>query len=132
MLEFFRAQPILRVDQFEFLPVSNDQRCPGLRADAQPIDAWGGSNRAVGFDRHAKASSAQGRRQFGINLKQWLSTRQHYKAAQTLAGWPLAFDGICQRFSVWVLTATGTVGTNKIGVTEFAGGGCSINLSTTP
>src|SRR5579871_1187752 len=54
--EIFRRCTSLRVDKLQFMPAPQDELGAGLRADADPVEARGRIDGAVGLDRDRKAA----------------------------------------------------------------------------
>src|SRR6185369_14764467 len=57
--EILRPRAGLRVDQFQLMPVPDHELGTGFRADADPVDASGHLDGAVGFDRDGKTARMQ-------------------------------------------------------------------------
>src|SRR5258708_23334657 len=82
----------LWIDQFELVAPPYPQFRAGFGTDADPVDAFGQFDRAVGFEADRKAARAQRIDQLGVDLQQWLAAGPNHVAISVLAR-PLAGDG---------------------------------------
>src|ERR1700688_466948 len=85
----------LWIDHFELAPPPYPQFRAGFGTDADPVDAVGQVDRAVGFDADRKAAAAQRIDQLGVDLQQWVAAGQIHVAVAALSC-PLAGDGVGQ------------------------------------
>src|SRR5664280_1017063 len=110
----------LRIDQFEFVALPDHEFGAGLGADADPVDAVGHLDRAVGFEADREAAGMQRIDQVGVHLQQRLAAGQDHIAVSVLSG-PLAGNGVGEIVRRRIAAAERAVGSDKIRVAELAG-----------
>jgi hypothetical protein len=73
--------------------------------------------------------------QSGIDLEQWLTTREDDKATLWMTegvGIPAGKDGIGERVGISELATAGSIGTDEVRVAEATGCAGAVGLATTP
>ena len=129
--------PGLRIDELEFVALCHDEPIPGLGADAEPVDARGHRQGAIGLDRDLETARVQRLRQRGIDLQQRLAPGEHDegRAARGLAACalrPKGGDGLGQRRGIREAAAARPVHSHEIGIAEAAGGARPVLLAAGP
>ena len=129
--ELLRQRVVLRIDQLQFVALLDHQFARGLRADADPVDAGGRRDRAVGLDRDLEAAIVQRANEIVVHLQQWLAASQHTQAI-TRAADPFGRDGVGELIGAAVAATLGAVGSNEVGVAELADRVVAIALAPGP
>src|SRR5579871_3389320 len=119
ILQAIRRQPILWVDQLQFVSLLHDERRARLWADADPIEARGRANRSVGFDSNHEAALMQRRDEIIIDLQKRLAAGENDEAAADVVA-PDPGDHSRQFLRVRKAASKMAVRTDKIGVAERA------------
>jgi len=122
----------LRIHQLEFLARGQHALAAALGAHAQPVNAFGRQNRAVGFHGNGEAKCVQGFDQSFVHLQQGLATGQHHKAVRGVGGWPKAGNGGGQGWGAVKLAAVRAIGADKVGVAELANGRAAVFFAAAP
>lgn len=119
ILQAIRRQPLLRVDKLEFIALLHDERCIRLRTDADPIEARGRANCAIGFNGNHEAALMQRRDEMIINLQKRFAPCENDKAILDVIP-PDLRNHSRQLFRVSEAASETAVCTDKIGIAERA------------
>ena len=130
-----QVQPVLRHHHRQLLPAGEQQRSAGLGAHADPVQPFGGGDRAVGLHRDLEALRMQRVDQGRVQLQQRLATRDHDEALALLTGrrvGPERGDARGQGLRRVELAAAQAIGADEVGVAEAALRGRAILFATAP
>src|SRR5512146_1419515 len=118
--------------ELELVAALERERRVSLRADADPVDAGGGRQCAVGLDRNPKAECVQRLQQRGVELQQGLAARAHHEATRRGVVRPQRADARGKRPRVLETPAAGAVDADEIGVAEAAHRAGAVGLAPAP
>jgi hypothetical protein len=130
--QFLQVQSFLRHHHLQLAAGADAQLRAGLGADADPVDAGGRLQRAVGFHRDLESLRVQGVDQRRVHLQQGLAAGQHHQRAARNAGRPVSGDGAGQLGRIRELAPAGAVGAHEVGVAEAALRAGAIALAAGP
>src|SRR5581483_223790 len=118
----------LRIDELKLVARFDAQLGAGFRADANPVEACGGFERAVGFDRNRKTPYVQVVEQRLVHLQEWFAAGEHDKALRGARA-PLGRDGVSKVGGGRIGAAARAVGTDEVRVAEAALRSGSVGLA---
>lgn len=119
----------LRVDEFQLVAFGNDEVGVGFRAHADPVDACGDGEGAVGFYCDFEAAFLHSCDQGLVQLKKGFAAGADY-IRFTAAG-PEALHQV-RALVLGVAPAVGAVGTDKIRVTKLTDGSVAVFFAAAP
>ncbi len=125
------VESLLWHDDLQLIPEHLAQRCAGLWADADPVDAFGQLDGAIGFNGDLEALVMQGVDQLGINLQQRFATGQDAKRPN-LADWPQCCKLCSQGLCIGEFAPEGAVGAHELRIAEGANSAGTVLFASRP
>src|SRR5262249_52699947 len=132
LFELLWFRPELGKHEFQFVTASHDQISTGLGADTNPINSWRRQSCSIRLDGDFKVRFVQGLNERFIYLEQCFaaSADDERPGGGRRPGRPMVGDRHRQATSRGKSTAAGSVGADKVCITELTNGCHAIGLST--
>lgn len=121
----------LRVDELELVSFALDPGGAGFWADANPVDACWGLERAIGLDGDFKAVGMKRFDEGWIDLQEGFATRQ-YDILVRMARRPERGDLFGERVRVLKFAAERAVRTDKVRIAKLADGARAVFFASGP
>jgi hypothetical protein len=115
------VDPILGIDEFQFVAARENEIGFSLGADAYPVDSRRGISRPVRFDRRLESTLPQHLEEWPIDLQQRLAAGQDQEPAdRRIAVRPGIGQSLRKSFRVVIASTARTVSADNVGVAERA------------